>query len=79
MCIWTKAKQLSNEVISDRTLFGDDSCVNFDEMTLESFRLWSAAALKVFLSVRKRGVQGSYEELVVAMQSYFYLLARIDI
>ena len=58
------AKQLSNREKSDPTPFGDDPCVNFDEKTLDSFRLWSDAALKVYLSVRKKSTEGPHDELV---------------
>ena len=64
MYMSSMAKQLSNAKKISQAPFGDDSCVNFDEMTLDSFRLWSAAALKVYLSIRKRSTEGSYDELV---------------
>lgn len=57
------AKQGSKKLKRDQTPFGEESYVNLDEMTLSAFRLWSAAALKVFLSVRKRSTEGSFEEL----------------
>ena len=35
-----------------------------ENLTLEDFRLWSTNALKVFLRVRKKKNNGSFEELV---------------
>ncbi|MGH0135654.1 UNVERIFIED_CONTAM: hypothetical protein FKN15_044673 [Acipenser sinensis] len=37
--------------------------VNRSEMTLESFNMWSAAALKAFLSLRKKSTEGKFNEL----------------
>ena len=33
-------------------------------MTFDSFKIWSAAALKSFLALRNKSTEGSYEELV---------------
>lgn len=33
------------------------------DMTLEKFTLWSSIALKVFLSCRKKSIEGSFQEL----------------
>ena len=35
-----------------------------DEMTLTQFRMWSEPALKDFLAVRKKNVDGDFETLV---------------
>ena len=59
----TMAKQLSNKSMRLLTPFGDDSCANFDAMTLDAFKLWSDPALKVFLSIRKRNAEESHGEL----------------
>ena len=37
--------------------------LKMDEMTLEKFRLWNTAALKVYLSVREKSIEGSFDEL----------------
>lgn len=58
------AKRVSKKSKRDQTPFGEDSYANLDEMTISAFRLWSAAALKVFLSIRKRSTEGSFDELV---------------
>ena len=63
MYMSTMAKQLSNQQKGDRSPFGADPCANFDVMTLDSFRMWSAAALKGFLAIRKRSIDGTHEEL----------------
>lgn len=57
------AKQVSKRLFSDQTPFGDAVSVDLDNMTLETFKLWSMAALKVFLSVRKKSIEGSFDEL----------------
>ena len=57
------AKQMSNNPMGDLSSFGADFCGNIGDMTLDAFRLWSAAALKVFLSIRRRNIEGSFEEL----------------
>ena len=42
---------------------GSEKSVLTDEMTLESFKMWSSPALKTFLSLRKRSINGSFDEL----------------
>ena len=37
------------------------------EITLEKFRLWTPEALKYYLSIRKRSVTGSFDELVARL------------
>ena len=58
------AKQSSKKLKKDQTPFGEESCVNLDEMSISEFRLWSAPALKAFLSIRKRSIEGSFDDLV---------------
>ena len=36
---------------------------DLDKMSLHEFKMWSTAALKSFLAVRKRSVEGSFDEL----------------
>ena len=38
--------------------------MNLDKITLEQLQLWTPEALKLFLGVRKKSVQGSFDELV---------------
>ena len=38
--------------------------MNLDKITLEQLRHWTPEALKRFLNVRKKSVQGSFDELV---------------
>ena len=46
--------------------------MNFDKITLEQLRLWTAEALNRFLGVRKKkSVQGSFDELV-ARSAYIF-------
>ena len=37
--------------------------INLGNMTLEDFKLYSLAALKGFLALRKKSLEGTYDEL----------------
>ena len=52
--------------------------LKMDEMTLEKFRLWNTAALKVYLSVREKSIEGSFDELASRynIDLYFILPTR---
>ena len=39
----------------------------FEQISLESFKLWSTNALKSFLRVRKKNNEGTFEELVARL------------
>jgi len=43
------------------------------DMTLQTFKLWSIHALKVFLAKRDRPVTGSFDELVARSVSYAFV------
>jgi hypothetical protein len=40
-----------------------DPATDLDEMTMASFKMWSTTALKTFLEVRGKSVDGSNDEL----------------
>ena len=46
-----------------QSLFYVASLSSAEPMTLETFRLWSGPALKVYLSLPKKSVEGSFDEL----------------
>lgn len=49
------------------------------DMTLDKFKLWSSNALKVYLSSRKKNVDGTFEELAARyMYMYIYVLNLND-
>jgi len=41
-----------------------------DILTLEDFKMWSATALKSFLAVRNKSVDGSFEELASRLSKF---------
>ena len=57
------SRHLSTNVPRQHT-WKKDLMMNLDKITLEQLRLWTPEALKRFLSVRKKSVQGSFDELV---------------
>ena len=61
------AKRLSTGAIkpstSGQTPFKNDISVDLDKMSLDEFQTWSMPSLKAFLSLRKRSVDGSFDEL----------------
>ena len=40
-----------------------EETANLDLMSLDSFKMWSEPELKVFLSLRKKATEGTYDEL----------------
>lgn len=47
----------------DNPLSTEDPLSERDNMTLGQFKLWSKDALKTFLAVRDRSLNGTFEEL----------------
>jgi len=43
------------------------------DMTLQTFKLWSIHALKVFLAKKDHPVTGSFDELVARLVSYAFV------
>ena len=60
-----KVKQKSNRGLSgERVPVCPDAVVPCHDMSLDEFKLWTAVALKTFLSLRRKSIDGSFDELV---------------
>ena len=47
---------------------------DLDEMSLNSFKMWTDMALKIFLEVRGKSVEGSHDELAARYLIFIILM-----
>ena len=59
-----KGKGLRANPVSPATTPFAGSTPDLNDMYMEEFSLWSEPALKTFLSVRKKSIEGNFDELV---------------